>query len=436
MHTLPSSPTRTAFSSTALTSTSRQGIVFTLAFAVPPPDPRSMLPKINVKELASIPSKDLPFSPPPTAPSSPSQADKARWLDDRVNAADPSLPTPTTPTFPLDRSQSPSTDGEATVPTSASITASDADEAHRHHRGEVPDSDLRSSSPAKHTQRTAARKARRHSLPSSGRHVGCDGLDLSVRIHHIASDLLAARLLGPGRSALLRPAEDGTIVLPSQVKNRSNYHHNSCTAARTVPLQKSASIPSVISSAATEPKRSTQNTIPNKRSSSSDEDFTAPKNSKRRRHSAPEVPTPAQRQSSQNAKQVSHQPPVVVPVPSPKKEKVVQSCPAIDFDDVSSGPLVCQFCGVRKTGQWRRGPAGQRTLCNACGINWSKKVKAEVLRRGCSVAEAESIVGADTSRFRKVVLAANGSPLSDVEEGEEDFLDEDVGFSSSNGEDA
>ncbi|KAJ1558544.1 hypothetical protein HK405_013441 [Cladochytrium tenue] len=57
-----------------------------------------------------------------------------------------------------------------------------------------------------------------------------------------------------------------------------------------------------------------------------------------------------------------------------------------------SGPGVCHFCQSRRTGQWRRGPAGQRTLCNACGINWTKKIRAEARRAACSLADAETRV--------------------------------------------
>ncbi|TPX69461.1 hypothetical protein SpCBS45565_g02383 [Spizellomyces sp. 'palustris'] len=31
----------------------------------------------------------------------------------------------------------------------------------------------------------------------------------------------------------------------------------------------------------------------------------------------------------------------------------------------------CEGCGVTSTPQWRRGPSGKRTLCNACGVKWS-----------------------------------------------------------------
>ncbi|KAJ3299592.1 hypothetical protein HK104_008305 [Borealophlyctis nickersoniae] len=31
----------------------------------------------------------------------------------------------------------------------------------------------------------------------------------------------------------------------------------------------------------------------------------------------------------------------------------------------------CESCGITETPQWRRGPSGKRTLCNACGVKWS-----------------------------------------------------------------
>lgn len=30
----------------------------------------------------------------------------------------------------------------------------------------------------------------------------------------------------------------------------------------------------------------------------------------------------------------------------------------------------CQHCGVEKTPQWRAGPLGPKTLCNACGVRY------------------------------------------------------------------
>lgn len=37
----------------------------------------------------------------------------------------------------------------------------------------------------------------------------------------------------------------------------------------------------------------------------------------------------------------------------------------------NGGSRGCEVCGVADTPQWRRGPSGKRTLCNACGVKWS-----------------------------------------------------------------
>ena len=36
-------------------------------------------------------------------------------------------------------------------------------------------------------------------------------------------------------------------------------------------------------------------------------------------------------------------------------------------------PNVCSICNTTNTPQWRRGPTGPNTLCNACGIHYAKK---------------------------------------------------------------
>ncbi|KAJ3084723.1 hypothetical protein HDU99_006157 [Rhizoclosmatium hyalinum] len=66
-------------------------------------------------------------------------------------------------------------------------------------------------------------------------------------------------------------------------------------------------------------------------------------------------------------------------------------------------PGICHFCKSSKTGQWRRGPGGMRTLCNACGINWCRKVRAYAKSKSISVEAAEAVVGVDESWFRRVI---------------------------------
>ncbi|KAH8688860.1 hypothetical protein BGW36DRAFT_309505 [Talaromyces proteolyticus] len=40
-----------------------------------------------------------------------------------------------------------------------------------------------------------------------------------------------------------------------------------------------------------------------------------------------------------------------------------------------TGPLekACANCGTRNTPEWRRGPSGNRDLCNSCGLRWAKQ---------------------------------------------------------------
>ncbi|KAJ5380154.1 uncharacterized protein N7496_002582 [Penicillium cataractarum] len=39
------------------------------------------------------------------------------------------------------------------------------------------------------------------------------------------------------------------------------------------------------------------------------------------------------------------------------------------------GQHVCSDCGTADSPEWRKGPSGPKTLCNACGLRWSKKEK-------------------------------------------------------------
>jgi hypothetical protein len=47
----------------------------------------------------------------------------------------------------------------------------------------------------------------------------------------------------------------------------------------------------------------------------------------------------------------------------------------------------CQSCGAKLTPEWRRGPSGPGTLCNACGLRYSKTV-----RRTQSVMKVEALL--------------------------------------------
>ncbi|KAL4733390.1 PAS domain-containing protein [Aspergillus similis] len=42
----------------------------------------------------------------------------------------------------------------------------------------------------------------------------------------------------------------------------------------------------------------------------------------------------------------------------------------------------CAMCGTRTTPEWRRGPSGNRDLCNSCGLRWAKQVRSASAAQG------------------------------------------------------
>lgn len=45
--------------------------------------------------------------------------------------------------------------------------------------------------------------------------------------------------------------------------------------------------------------------------------------------------------------------------------------------DDHHGPRSCDECGAVESPEWRKGPKGPKTLCNACGLRWAKKTRKE-----------------------------------------------------------
>jgi len=60
-----------------------------------------------------------------------------------------------------------------------------------------------------------------------------------------------------------------------------------------------------------------------------------------------------------------------------KYRKRSVSCYLVEYDSVitmgqrATPPGKCHSCNIRETPEWRRGPDGARTLCNACGLRKS-----------------------------------------------------------------
>lgn len=60
--------------------------------------------------------------------------------------------------------------------------------------------------------------------------------------------------------------------------------------------------------------------------------------------------------------------------------------------------ILCQHCGSKDTPEWRRGPMGSRTLCNACGLFYSKLIKKFGLREADVVMKKRKTSGAVKDR--------------------------------------
>lgn len=91
-----------------------------------------------------------------------------------------------------------------------------------------------------------------------------------------------------------------------------------------------------------------------------------------------------------------------------------------------SPEILCTHCGIssKSTPMMRRGPAGPRTLCNACGLMWANKGTLKDLSKAIAAVtqspvnqikhvmgegDASSCQRRDTDNMQTVVLSSNGS---------------------------
>ncbi|GFF27542.1 cutinase gene palindrome-binding protein [Aspergillus udagawae] len=56
-------------------------------------------------------------------------------------------------------------------------------------------------------------------------------------------------------------------------------------------------------------------------------------------------------------------------------EQQARSAQEIDRRKRLKGEYLCTDCGTSDSPEWRKGPDGPKTLCNACGLRWAKKEK-------------------------------------------------------------
>jgi len=102
----------------------------------------------------------------------------------------------------------------------------------------------------------------------------------------------------------------------------------------------------------------------------------------------PALPTTSVLRSSQSS-YVAPSPPSPPPAPQPQAQQQVTVFSSLQSSrlrkpfhkrrpaHMDKSMLFCHFCGRKETPEWRKGPAGPATLCNACGLQWAKKVRAQ-----------------------------------------------------------
>lgn len=67
---------------------------------------------------------------------------------------------------------------------------------------------------------------------------------------------------------------------------------------------------------------------------------------------------------------------------------------------LEGGVRRCSHCGVQKTPQWRQGPEGAKTLCNACGVRFKSGRLCPEYRPACSPSFCSDL---HSNKHRKVV---------------------------------
>ncbi|KAF8479400.1 hypothetical protein JB92DRAFT_3044372 [Gautieria morchelliformis] len=76
-------------------------------------------------------------------------------------------------------------------------------------------------------------------------------------------------------------------------------------------------------------------------------------------------------------------------------------------------PGKCHSCNIRETPEWRRGPDGARTLCNACGLHYAKLIRKRDKTLGPGAAEAPDAPPIDLEMLRasaRLIAADDSKP--------------------------
>ncbi|KAI9144363.1 hypothetical protein BKA69DRAFT_1122585 [Paraphysoderma sedebokerense] len=73
----------------------------------------------------------------------------------------------------------------------------------------------------------------------------------------------------------------------------------------------------------------------------------------------------------------------------------------------------CHICGATETPEWRRGPDGKGTLCNACGLQYAKMQKRKKAARNSGVGEVVESAESRPTRAQNRAASTTASVFSD-----------------------
>jgi hypothetical protein len=82
-----------------------------------------------------------------------------------------------------------------------------------------------------------------------------------------------------------------------------------------------------------------------------------------------------------------------------------------DVSAPAPGDRRCSHCGVQKTPQWRAGPEGAKTLCNACGVRYKSGRLLPEYRPACSPTFVSSIHSNSHRKVLEMRRKKEGLPL-------------------------
>jgi len=86
---------------------------------------------------------------------------------------------------------------------------------------------------------------------------------------------------------------------------------------------------------------------------------------------------------------------------------------ATSFKRLVAGQRACANCARTTSAEWRTGPTGPKTLCNRCGLRWSKAKKMAAAQQAATDAEASVSANAYPHRPDIHPVAAHGGPDGD-----------------------